>query len=245
MQIRAENESFDSSNLNIIHVVRDLRNLTINPPSFDDSSGTIQTLSTSTPEINHPTPFILTPSRYPTHIYETASHLSGHTDPWDFYTLWWQILSYWFPAIEGYIIQQNWETPDHGEALSGQFPSMLLEQVTFAVLYAGQPLVLLQIRGTLDSTDSTRRLAREAARQQFDRAALWSGHPTLCVISAMGKRWNAFARPTDMTSEEAEATLGYDWFGEWTENVVSTSSYEILGACFRMLKVAGERFLVF
>ena len=57
------------------------------------------------------------------------------------------------------------------------------------------------------------------------------------MISAMGLKWNAFVRSTDLTSEEAEVVLGDDWFGDWIDDVVSDASYDILGQHFDAIKL--------
>jgi hypothetical protein len=169
---------------------------------------------------------------------ESAHVLGDNPNKTTFFPIWRDILSYWFPSEHGFEIVQDWEIP----IPSSVDPEPLPLRCTFAVLNDGRPLVLLQIRGTLDNAnDIARQWGRAAADKQFDRVV--SGPfppPTLCVISAMGLKWNAFLRPADMTSAEVQSVRGYDWLGEWEEDVTSMVSFESLGYCFDAIKTSGE-----
>ena len=163
--------------------------------------------------------------RYPDHILEMSRQFENHslTDSAAFYPLWRLVLAYWFPASQGYSLTENFD----------------LQRSNIDVLFREQPFLLLQIHGVTDIfSDVTRRTLKERANKIFDRGALWSGHPVLCVVSAIGMRWNGFIRSTDAyrTSEQAQQVLSDDWLGGWLENVSSQSSHDALSLFFGLLK---------
>ena len=163
--------------------------------------------------------------RYPDHILEMSRQFENHslTDSAAFYPLWRLVLAYWFPASQGYSLTENFD----------------LQRSNIDVLFREQPFLLLQIHGVTDIfSDVTRRTLKERANKIFDRGALWSGHPVLCVVSAIGMRWNGFIRSTDSyrTSEQAQQVLSDDWLGGWLENVSSQSSHDALSLFFGLLK---------
>jgi hypothetical protein len=163
---------------------------------------------------------------YPDHILEISRQCQDYslTDGAAFYPLWRLVLAYWFPASEGYSLAENMEFMD-------------LQRSSIDVLFREQPFLLLQIHGVTDIQSSvTRRTLKERANRLFDTGALWSGHAALCVISAMGMRWNGFIRSTEMTSEQAQRILVDDWFGGWSENVWSPGSHQALSLFFGSLK---------
>jgi len=134
------------------------------------------------------------------------------------------------------MIRDEWQPPTYDSFVSDE---NRIGRISMVVLHKGNPVVLLLLQGCLDTgNDYSRQHMRGVASETFDRIALWSSLPFLCVIAAIGTKWNAFLRPTDMTSEQAKLVLGYDWFGEWEEDIVSDVSYEALGHNFRSIKVA-------
>ena len=172
--------------------------------------------------------------RYPGHILEMSRQCQnlGLTDATAFYPLWRLVLAYWFPASQGYSLTENFD----------------VQWSSIDVLFREQPFLLLQIHGVTDiCSDVTRRTLKERANNIFDRGALWSGHPVLCVISAIGMRWNGFIRSTDTyrTSEEAKDVLLDDWLGGWSENVSSQGSHKVLNLFFGMLKSSCTFFVLF
>jgi len=172
------------------------------------------------------TPRLQYSSGYPDHILEISRQCQGHslTDATSFYPLWRLVLAYWFPASQGYSMTENMDFMD-------------FQRSNIDVLFREQPFLLLQIRGVTDiHNEVTRQTLKKRANKLFDAGALWSGHPALCVISAMGMRWNGFIRSTDMTSEQAQQVLLDDWFGGWSENVSSQGSHEALSLFFGSLK---------
>jgi hypothetical protein len=58
------------------------------------------------------------------------------------------------------------------------------------------------------------------------------------MISAMGLKWSAFVRSTDLMSEDAEQVLGDDWFGDWVDDAVSDDSCDVLGRHFDAMKLS-------
>jgi len=164
-------------------------------------------------------------ARYPDHILEISRQCQDHslTDATAFYPLWRLVLAYWFPASQGYSLTENFD----------------FQRSSFDVLFREQPFLLLQIHGVTDiHSEITRTTLKERAHNMFDRAALWSGHPVLCVISAIGMRWNGFIRSTDTyrTSEQAQQVLLDDWLGGWSEDVSSQGSHDALNLFFGLLK---------
>ncbi|KAF9041228.1 hypothetical protein BJ165DRAFT_272764 [Panaeolus papilionaceus] len=202
----------------IYHIIRLLHEVRI-------SDAQPSTIERAGPSIYHPP----LPRSYPDFILETA-HLSpattvingGLSSP-----LWRQILTYWFPPSEGFIIIDDWRCGNNHQP-----PNM-------SVLYQDQAVLLLQLHGEINlDLDISQQILRNNADQLFDAVAVWSGHPALCVVSAIGARWNTFIRSTDMTSEIAKQILGYDWYGEWSEDVASDRSHELLGRYFGILKTS-------
>jgi hypothetical protein len=172
--------------------------------------------------------------RYPDHILEMSRQYRNHslTDATAFYPLWRLVLAYWFPASQGYSLTENFD----------------MQWSNINVLFRGQPFLLLQIHGVTDiHSEVTQRTLKERANNIFDRGALWSGHPVLCVISAIGMRWNGFIRSTDTyrTSEQAQQVLLDDWLGGWSENVSSQGSHEALSLFFGLLKSSCTSFVLF
>jgi len=158
--------------------------------------------------------------RYPDHILEISQNHSL-TDATAFYPLWRLILAYWFPASQGYSLTENFD----------------FQWSNINVLFREQPFLFLQIHGVTDiHSEVIRTTLKERANKMFDRGALWSGHPTLCVISATGMRWNGFIRSTD-NREQAQVD---DWFGGWSENVSSQGSHAALNLFFGLLKSSLE-----
>lgn len=184
----------------------------------------------SIPTHSHSNGVIAPPSptssrRYPDHILEMSGQCQYHslTDSTAFYPLWRLVLAYWFPASQGYSLTENFD----------------LQRSNIDVLFREQPFLLLQIHGVTDVySEVTQRTLKERANNIFDRGALWSGHPVLCVISAIGMRWNGFIRSTDTyrTSEQAQQVLSDDWLGSWSEDVSSQGSHEVLSLFFGLLK---------
>jgi len=175
---------------------------------------------------NTPAPRLHYSAGYPDHILEISQQCQGHslTDATAFYPVWRLVLAYWFPASQGYSLTENLEFMD-------------LHRSSIDVLFREQPFLLLQIHGVTDiHSEITHKTLKERANKLFDTGAMWSGHPALCVISAMGMRWNGFIRSTDMTSEQAQQILLDDWFGGWSENVSSEASHEALSLFFGSLK---------
>ena len=189
---------------------------------------TVQLGESSLPTHSHSVtapPTATSSRRYPDHILEMSQQCQNHslTDATAFYPLWRLVLAYWFPASQGYSLTENFD----------------FQRSKFDVLFRGQPFLLLQIYGVTDTySDVTRRTLKERANRLFDRSALWSGHPVLCVISAIGMRWNGFIRSTDAyrTSEQAQRVLLDDWLGGWSDNVSSQGSHEALSLFFGLLK---------
>lgn len=172
--------------------------------------------------------------RYPDHILEISRQCQNYslTDSTAFYPLWRLVLAYWFPASQGYSLTENFD----------------FQRSSIDVLFREQPFLLLQIHGVSDMhSEVAQRTLKERANKLFDRGALWSGHPALCVISAIGMRWNGFIRSTDtgMTGEQAQEVLLDDWYGGWSENVSSEGSHEALSLFFGMLKSSCTSFGVF
>ena len=173
--------------------------------------------------------------RYPDHILEISRQCRGYslTDATAFYPLWRLVLAYWFPASQGYSLTENFD----------------FERSSIDVLFREQPFLLLQIHGVSDMhSEVAQRTLKERANKLFDRGALWSGHPALCVISAIGMRWNGFIRSTDtanMTGEQAQNVDIDDWYGGWSENVSSEGSHEALSLFLGMLKSSCTSFDVF
>ncbi|KAF8882253.1 hypothetical protein BD779DRAFT_1543637 [Infundibulicybe gibba] len=191
----------------VLHIVRDLRG--------DDYNAFVEEQD-HTPHRAPPTrrralPRVPTqPTPYlPTYSHEIqdlARSLARHPDRGVFSPIWGDILAHWFPPEEAFEIERNWN-------------DISTSVLSYAVLHGGRPL-----------------RARAAANQFFDDIAPYSHHDTMCVVSALGLNWNAFVRPTYLKSEDAQLVLGYDWFGEWEEDVISVTSFEVLGRCFRDIK---------
>lgn len=163
---------------------------------------------------------------YPVHILELSRQCRSYrlTDATAFYPLWRVVLAYWFPSSQGYSLAENLEF-------------MNFQRSDIGVLFREQPFLLLQIQGVSDiRSGATRRTLKDRANKLFDTGAVWSGHTALCVISAIGMRWNGFIRSTEMTSEKAQRVLVDDWFGGWSENVSSEVSHEALSLFFGSLK---------
>jgi len=165
-------------------------------------------------------------ARYPDHILEFSRQCCNHslTDATAFYPLWRLVLAYWFPPSQGYSLVENLDWMD-------------FQWSNIGVLFQEQPFLFLQIHGVTDiHNEVTHRTLKERANKLFDSGAIWSGHPAICVISAMGSRWNGFIRSTDMTSEQAQRVLVDDWFGGWSEDVSSQASHQALSLFFGSLK---------
>ena len=164
---------------------------------------------------------------YPAHIFETAIRCRSRSvaDRGALYQLWRQILAYWFPRSAGFAIEEDWR------------PALGVEQerhVNLAVLYRGQPLVLLY----LDRDGLPEELLLEAANREFDRISVWSGQPALCVIVAVDMKWSTFIRPTDVTSGMVAESVGDDWCGGFEDEVWSLASYQNLKRYFDVLKAS-------
>jgi len=115
---------------------------------------------------------------------------------------------------------------------------------TLAVLLGQDPIAVVDLRREIQEDaqpghpERVKAIVRKDMNRLFDEVSIWSGQPALCVISALGHRWNAIIRPTDMTSETAKNSLGYDWYGEWDDDVRSEKSYRSLGSYLKVLRIA-------
>jgi len=217
LETELEDERRDSD-MSVYHIVRRMHTVQLgdgesSPPTDSESNG-----------VTAP-PTATSSRRYPDHILEMSRHCQNHslTDATAFYPLWRLVLAYWFPASQGYSLTENFD----------------LQRSNMDVLFRGQPFLLLQINGVTEiQSEVAQRTLKERANNIFDRGALWSGHPVLCVISAIGMRWNGFIRSTDTyrTSEQAQEVLSDDWLGGWSENVSSQGSHEALSLFFGLLK---------
>ena len=172
-------------------------------------------------------------SAYPGHILDTAiqCRLQPQGDnTGSFHILWRQVLAYWFPPPEGYKVAEEWQPA---------FPEPNRSLASIAILFQEQPIVLLRLQGVSDSHRGlTQRSMRATADKVFDTVAIWSGQPAICVISAMAAKWSMFVRPTEMTSAMVQDLVGYDWYGDFGDDVWSTTSYQALGQYFKVLKAS-------
>ncbi len=171
-------------------------------------------------------------SAYSAHILDTAiqCQLQPQHDSTNFRILWRQVLAHWFPSSEGYNLAEEWRPvflePNQGIA-------------DIAILFQEQPIVLLQLQGFSDSHGGLTHCGmRATANKVFDTVAVWSGQPAICVISTTGAKWSMFVRPTEMTSAMAQDLVGYDWYGDFGDDVWSTTSYQALGQYFKVLKAS-------
>jgi len=161
--------------------------------------------------------------RYPDHILEMSRQCQNYslTDATAFYPLWRLVLAYWFPASQGYSLTENFD----------------FQRGNINVLYQEQPFLFLQINGVTDIySEVAQRTLKERANNLFDRGALWSGHSILCVISAIGMRWNGFIRSTDTYRTSEQVHLD-DWLGGWSENVSSQGSHDALSLFFSAIRM--------
>ncbi|KAJ6558489.1 hypothetical protein DFH09DRAFT_1162972 [Mycena vulgaris] len=203
MQLLVDQPSERTPPSTVLHIVRDLRG---------DVLG----------EIDSPSP---PAGLYPDVILQLAACLDDDhaTSPYLFYDLWELVLSHWFPEREGYSIEPQWAIPyleDHDGAAD----------VTFAVLDANSPVLLLQISAPRDfHNDHTRATAEALSASQFEHVAPYCPLAQLCVITAMGKKWSAFHRSANLTAHEARE-LGEDRI-DWMDDVMSEPSYEMM-ECF-------------
>lgn len=192
----------------------------------DSSLSPIQSNDAIAPHTSPCRPGLRYSAGYPGHITEISQQCMGHslTDATAFYPLWRLVLAYWFPANQGYSLAENLEFMD-------------FQWRNIEVFFREQPFLFLQISGVSDMrSEVTRGALKERGNKLFDVGALWSGHPALCIISAMGTRWNGFIRSTEMTSETAQEVLIDDWFGGWSEDVSSQGSHDALSLFFGSLK---------
>ncbi|KAJ7287752.1 hypothetical protein C8J57DRAFT_1284817 [Mycena rebaudengoi] len=167
---------------------------------------------------------------YPDFILELAARLTDDTasSPYRFFDLWELVLQYWFPESEGYTITHQWPIPylsDHNRSAC----------VTYAVLDAGHPFVLLQVNAPQHfENPRTRGAAEVLSSSHFDQVAPYCPFDQLCVVSAMGKKWMAFRRSPNLTAGEAGAAE-QDRI-EWMDDICSEPSYELLETFFSVVK---------
>ncbi|KAK7057454.1 hypothetical protein R3P38DRAFT_2841081 [Favolaschia claudopus] len=167
-------------------------------------------------------------------ILEVAASLTDDnaSSPHQFYDLWELILMHWFPENEGYRIEHQWSIP-YLEDSEGA------ADITFVVLDAGNPVVLLQLSApSLHRNAYTRAAAQELSVSHFEHVAPYctNDYP-LCAITAMGKNWMGFHRSPNLTGFEAQS-LGEEQRIEWMEDIVSEVSYEMIECFFCSLKEA-------
>lgn len=169
---------------------------------------------------------------YPAHIMRAASYLDGPFltssigtngfrapyHPRQFYHFWKLIMSFFFPASEGYTFQYDWSNP-----ASQHTPrSSSLQSPTSLVVFHDRcnpfrrrrhpepyrtssryPVVLIQIFSPLDFRSGL--LRETAARQTLDHlegSTSNTSHETLLIVCAMGKAWRAWQKDTSFTEEE-------------------------------------------
>ncbi|KAJ6602204.1 hypothetical protein B0H10DRAFT_2081310 [Mycena sp. CBHHK59/15] len=206
-----DNASSSTNGLPILHIVRDIRG---------DVLGEID--SPSAPA-----------GLYPDFILELAARLSDEdaSSPYQFYDLWELVLAHWFPESEGYNIAHQWSIPYLSERDDSAY-------ITYAVLDADQPLVLLQVSAPQHFRNVHTRDAAEAlSSSHFDHVAPYCPFDHLCVISAMGKKWTAFRRSPNLTTGEA-LSLGEERI-DWMEDIVSEPSFEMMERFFSVVKENG------
>jgi len=199
------------SGVPVIHIVRDFRG---------DVLGEIDAPSAPT-------------GNYPDCILEVAARLTDDQAiyPYQFFDLWELVLMHWFPETEGYRIEHQWNIPyldDHEGAAD----------ITFVVLDADNPVVLLQVSAPRDfHNEHTRAAAHALSSSHFEHVAPYctNDYP-LCAIAAMGKKWMGFHRSPNLTAYEAQS-LGEECI-EWMDDIVSEPSYEMIERFFSSLKEA-------
>jgi hypothetical protein len=174
---------------------------------------------------------------YPDCILEVAARLADDYagNPYQFFDLWELVLMHWFPETEGYRIEHQWSIP-YLDDLEGA------ADVTFVVLDADNPVVLLQVSAPRDfHNEHTRAAAQALSSNHFEHVAPYcqNDYP-LCAIAAMGKKWMGFQRSPNLTGYEAQA-LGEERI-EWMDDIVSEPSYEMIECFFSSLKEAGKSF---
>jgi len=195
----------------IIHIVRDVRG---------DAVGEIDSPSAPT-------------GNYPDCILEVAARLTDDyaVSPYQFFDLWELVLMHWFPESDGYRIKHQWSIPylDDQEGAA---------DITFVVLDADNPVVLLQVSAPRDfHNEHTRAAAQALSSSHFEHVAPYckNDYP-LCAIAAMGKSWMGFHRSAHLTAYEAQS-LGEERI-EWMEDIMSEPSYEMIERFFSSLKEA-------
>ncbi|KAJ7874766.1 hypothetical protein B0H14DRAFT_2717448 [Mycena olivaceomarginata] len=193
-----------SGDPSIIHIVRDFRG---------DVLGEIDAPSAPT-------------GNYPDCILEVAARLADDYagNRYQFFDLWELVLMHWFPETEGYRIEHQWSIP-YLDDLEGA------ADVTFVVLDADNPVVLLQVSAPRDfHNEHTRAAAQALSSNHFEHVAPYcqNDYP-LCAIAAMGKKWMGFQRSPNLTGEERI---------EWMDDIVSEPSYEMIECFFSSLKEA-------
>ncbi|KAH9004676.1 hypothetical protein EDB86DRAFT_2884851 [Lactarius hatsudake] len=123
---------------------------------------------------------------YPQYILKTAARLDDdqETIRSKFFPLYDDILHYWFPPVNGYVICPHW-MPD--DTIDENF------NVTLVIEYKERPFLLLEVKPPCDFRLGS---GREGAINQiiglFDEVGPTNEHAErLYAISAIGKRWRA------------------------------------------------------
>lgn len=151
--------------------------------------------------------------------------------------LWIQIMAYWFPSRAGFTVVENWSPPDPENRWL--FNPV---QADLAVMWHGSesPVAVVQIHPPEDPEerrDLVEVKLKESADKVFERAAMWSSHPRLLMVSALGSRWNAFMGSTDLTNRDGLVGEGSDWFGpKWDDKVTSRESFQVMSFCVAAIK---------
>ncbi|KAF7321386.1 hypothetical protein MKEN_00658900 [Mycena kentingensis (nom. inval.)] len=159
---------------------------------------------------------------YPELVLQIAAQLTDDNSPSSLYFDFWQlILQHWF-SDPSYTVEHLWPIPDLEDA-----------QITFVVLRAETPVVLLQVSAPADFDNvHTRAAAAALSSGHWEHTAPYCESRELVTIAAMGKRWTAFKNSPRLSVHDVLPSDSIDWM----EDVVSEASYEMLEDLFRSIK---------
>lgn len=192
--------------------------------------------------------FMLPDAAYPEYIHDTLTYASGlPPSRKSYYPLWTYVLEYWFPSTEGFQVVEDWDSRNPLQQVNPRWSrrdsedALLITSTpsltVFDTFSPTEPFLMVNIHNGMPVNDLSRVYARTTLEETFETlrsCSFCAGFETLCVVSAVGARWNMVFRETSWLEEETDSCN--DYVGQLEEDVTTSMSFRVMGYCFKQLK---------
>ena len=179
---------------------------------------------------------------YPKHIVDDAARLNDDhaTVKSAFDGLYNDILGYWFPLVDGYVVHPHWVIPD-SDATNDRYISFVIKRPPLRE----PPLLLLEVKPPSHfHVDQKREAAITQITNRLDVIGPTFPHPRLYAISAVGKKWRVTYVARGKGSKGGQPVKGIAAVNSlrsadpdcWNPDITSDSSWEALRSIVETIK---------